>query len=323
MSLDGRTDVAGQTLHDLTSPSLGFASAGISPDGLLVAYAPPSLTIVDLTSQRADIVMQRTVPDRIVWSADSSQLALDLGLGDMAVAGARDGSLHAVAGTPPNAVGDLIGWIDSSHLAVTYIGGQTIVSNPNNSQDQYATSIAVASLSTETGQTHVIATIHSPGLGQWSFSLAPDGRTILFSNRQYRSYPYTPQVDEIDVASGTVTPLPHIDQITQSGFTAVAWQRGTGLLAVSSGFIVNGDLKDWILNPGQDSAVALPNVGYVASWAPAGSTVVVTTGQQTENGTGPFTLTALSIGPSGQVVSSTVLTNAAMTFPFLGFIRTG
>lgn len=321
VTLDGKTDVMGPLLSGLTSPSLGFWSAGISPNGRFVAYAPPSLRVVDLTGQHTNIVHVGGLAYAMFWSFDSSQLALDEGDGMLAIFNTPNGMTNVIQNIPPKTVSTLLGWIDSTHLAVTDLQGVTLATAPNG-QDQYATSIALAALDITTGHVQMIATIRSPGLGNWAFTLSPDGHKILFSNRQLRDYPYTPLVDEIDTATGAITPLSGIEQATGSGFTSVAWQPGTDRVAVSTGFIVNSDLKNWLLDLGHDQEQSLPNTGFVAGWAPESSTLVLTTGQQIENGTGPFTLTALALDANGQVASSTTLTQTAMTFPFIGFVRT-
>ncbi len=320
VSLDGKIDVTGSILPDLTSPDLDFASGGFSPDGHLLAYDATALDIVNVAETHPSIQSSSTFARGLFWSADSQTIALDVGQGGIDIFNVRDDVAQPIPGEPSNVVGDLLGWIDKTHLAVTDIQNQVLVTQPNG--DQYATSVGVASLDITTGHVQVIATISSPGLGDWFFNISPDGQNILFSNRTFRDYPYTPLVDEINVATGVVTPLPGITQATGSGYTTAAWQPGTDRVAVSTGFGVNGDLQTWLLTLGQDRAQKLPGTGYVGGWAPGSNTLVLTTGQQITIGSGPFTLMALNVSATGQAQTLTPLTGSAMTFPFLGFVRT-
>jgi len=56
-------------------------------------------------------------------------------------------------------------------------------------------------------------------------------------------------------------------------------------------------------------------------WSPDGATLVVATSVQAEAGLGPHDLSAVTFGHDGQP-HITQLTNDAMSFPFLGFVRT-
>lgn len=151
--------------------------------------------------------------------------------------------------------------------------------------------------------------------------LSPDGKYVLFSNAECQGLPFTPLVDEIDMTSGVVTPLPGIEHATNAGFTSVAWQAGTDRVAVSTGYGVNGDLQTWLLTLGQDRAQQLPGAGFAGGWAPGSNTLVLTSGQDTIIGRGPYILSALEVNASGQAQTLTTLTSGAMTFPFLGFVR--
>lgn len=321
VTLDGKTDVTGLSLPDLTAPDLNFPAGGkISPDGHLVAYASPFLDIVDLTGRHGALRDTRALAYGFSWSPDSKQVAVDEGNGAIVVISATDGIVHPIQGMPPGVVGYLIGWLDGTNLAIEDAQNPGLVTLPNG--DQYPTSIGFASLDIVTGQVREIARITSQGLSEYQFILSPDSSKVLFTNFESPRFPYTPLVDEIDVASGTVTPLPAIDKLTGSGFLKVAWKPGTNLVAVSTGFLVDNNLKNWLLGMGHDQAVPLPDTGFVGEWVPDNNMLVLTTGQDTGTGRGPFTLTAMTLGTDGQVVSSTTLTQSAMTFPFLGFVRT-
>lgn len=317
VTLDGKTDVAGPELSDLNSVGMSFASGGASPDGRMIAYAPWDVTIVDLTSHDAKPQYMTGPAYSICWSADGRRLALDHRDGSIAIGSLGSSDAKVISGVPPNTVGNLIGWIDSAHLAVTDYAGATWVSTQGG-RDGYSTSMAVASLDITSGHIRVIATIRSPGLEDANFWISPDGTKLLMSNSGYRDYPYTPLVDLIDVASGAITPLPTIDRATGSGFMRVAWQKGTDVVAVST----NVGLSPWVLNLRTDSATQLPAKGNVGGWSPDNSTLVLTGGYQTAEGGGSFPLTALTFTPGWQVASSAILTQTAQWIPFIGFVRT-
>ena len=319
VTLDGKTDVAGPELPNLTSPEMTFANGGASADGHMIAYAPWDLTIVDLASPNAQTHYVTGPAYDIYWSPDGRRLAVDQGVGSIAIASLGSSVPTVIQGVPPKTVGSLIGWIDSTHLAVTDIAGATWVPTQGG-KDGYSTSIAVASLDINTGHVRVIATFRSPGLEDANFWISPDGTKLLMSNSGYRDYPYVPLVDVIDVASGAVTPLPTIDRATGSGFMRmqVAWQKGTDIVAVST----NNSANPWVLNLRMDCAIQLPAKGFVGGWSPDNSTLVLTGGYQTQEGGGSFPLTALTFTPSWQVASSTILTQTAQWIPFIGFVRT-
>jgi len=108
-----------------------------------------------------------------------------------------------------------------------------------------------------------------------------------------------------------------------SGFTSLAWRTGTQTVAASTGFDTNGDLKTWLLDLRHDSAVQLrlPKARYVAGWDPGGDVLILSTGWQILANGGPYEIIAAKIGAGGSI-STTVLTQKAVTFPVVGFVRT-
>jgi hypothetical protein len=141
---------------------------------------------------------------------------------------------------------------------------------------------------------------------------------VLFYSSQFRDNPFTPDVGLIDTQSGAQEQLTGITQATgAAGIVAVAWQPGTQTIAVT-----DGNLQSWLLDTQQDSATKLLPGQYVAGWAPNQGPLIVTTADQSEKvGNGPFDISAITLSPSGQI-STTLLTHAAWTFPFVGFVRT-
>ncbi len=314
-TLDGQTDVAGPELPGMDLAGLGFASAGLSPNGHLLAYVTDAgLNILDVSgreSVQGDPALGSIY--QMYWSLDGSVLALDDGEGSLYLAKPSNGlpNQHAkpVPGTPGRGIGILLGWVDSTHVVVTM--------NPT------ADSITLGKLDVTSGTLQTIVTIRSSALGTYSFTLSPDGSEALFYNRRFRDQPYTPMVDLVGMTTGMVTPLPSLAAImgSYSGFTSVSWRPGSGTVAASTGFAVNHDLKTWILDVTNDTAWHLADGYYAMGWSPSSSTLVVSTVNQFTVGQGPFELDAFTVTPDGHG-TSVVLTRSAMSFPFVGFVRT-
>ncbi|MEO7003533.1 MAG: hypothetical protein ABI068_17050, partial [Ktedonobacterales bacterium] len=155
------------------------------------------------------------------------------------------------------------------------------------------------------------------------FALAPDGKKALFHNMFFRADPYTPTIAEIDTATGRVTALPAIAQATGGVLSGVAWRPDDAVVGSSSGYSVNGDLRTWTFDLAQDRAtqIHLDEAAYVAGWSPDGRALVVTSAWQNTIGHGPYTISAITFGASGKPTVTT-LTGQAMSFPFVGFVRT-
>lgn len=317
VTLDGKTDVVGPMLPDLTPSGVVIQGEGISPNGQWLAYDAAGLVIMNLATGKT-FYSEGGLGFELAWAQDSSMLAINRGDGALIMADTKTGLLHPIPNEPENTVGNLLGWIDATHLAVTDIANQTF--GVTSYGEQYVTSIAVAALDITTGQIHILTTIRSQQLGQPRFFLSPDGRTILFCNYGFRDYPYSPQVDEIDVATGNVISLPDIAQATGSAFSSLAWRGATDEVAVSANSI--SGMQTWLLTLDQDRSQPLPGSGYAAGWAPGTNLLVLTTGQDSIIDAEPFTLMALPINKSGQASSIIPLTGEAMTFPFLGYVRT-
>lgn len=310
VALDGTNDIAGPALPgvDPSVPGLGFASAGVSPNGHVLAYqANADLSILDVSGRSS--VASEPPPDAIYemfWSPDGSELALGNGLGRLYLAKPFSGtsSQHAnpIPGTPGQGIGKLLGWVDGTHVAVTM--------SPN------GISITLGVLNVNTGSLRRVATVRSTALGIYHFALSPDGSMALFYNSGFRNDPYTPQVDVINIATGAITPLPAINQATGSSFTSVAWRRGTSMVAAS-----NGDVQMWILDVQHDTAWHLTDGYFAMGWAPSSGALVVSAYYQFDVGHGPFEIDAITVTPDHHS-TRVVLTRNAISFPFVGFVRT-
>ena len=112
VTLDGKTDLAGSFLPDLTSNGLHVTSAGVGPDGKTLAYAAQRLDVVDLTGQTPPSVVEN-VFNGILWSPDQKKLFSALGGGPFFYVTLSTGQATTV--TPgPDVTGEE-GWIHNRH----------------------------------------------------------------------------------------------------------------------------------------------------------------------------------------------------------------
>ena len=307
----------GPTLPGFSNPDANTDTADFSPDGHWLAYQAGDLSVLDLTGHHAP----EGIPDccdtgNMIWSPDGTQLAFGDNVGGLALFSLSTGKSAPLLGAQALGIRELVGWIDNAHLAVTLL---TLSADHLTTQG-----VTVGSYDIATRQLRDIATVRSAAFGTPYVSLSPDGTKALVFNQPYRDRPYVPLVDEIDVASGAIMPLPHLAQVMglSLGFTSVAWRPGSRVIAASAGFDVNGDLRTWVLDLGADAVLAeVTPAGYAAGWAPDGSAFVFSSGWQAGIPSGPFSLAAVVVGSNGHV-SATPLTSDAMSFPFLGFART-
>lgn len=324
VTFDAKADMAGPTLPDLTSSSLGFASAGFAPNGHVLAYDAPGLDILDVSAHSSSAhKVNLAAMDEIAWSPDSSRLVASDGVDGLYTVGTLGGQQMAIPSVPLaapwKALGEPIGWLDGTHVAIRVVRDGPYYTAPDGSS--YSTGVGLGALDVTTGRLQIIASISFPGLADASFALSPDGKTALFYNARLRDNPFTPDVELIDTQTGQRRQLPGIARATHAGFTSVAWRPGTDELATSTGFAVNSNLQSWLLDTRQDAASHLLPGVYAMGWAPDAGTLIVSTGHDDEIGAGPFTISALAMKADGSVASVT-LTRAAWTFPFIGFART-
>lgn len=320
ISLDGKTDISGQLLDGLTTNGANISSAGFSRDGHLLAYVgAEGLVVIDVTGRVDTHQVTNAGSTEVAWSPDGSQLALSDGEGSVCVARISGGPCRVSSPQHNVQLTNLIGWVDGSHLAMQFLPP------PPSSASQFIPRTGLGILDVTSWSFRVVTTFSGTDLGTDTFLLSPDGKEALFFNKRFRDDPYTPMVKEIDLASGAVTSLPHLANAMDpySGFTSLAWRPGTQMMAVSTGFDVNGDLKTWLLDLQHDTVVRLrlPEARYVGGWAPDGGHLILTTGWQFTVNRGPLEIDAATVQADGQA-NSTVLTKAASTFPYLGFVRT-
>jgi WD40 repeat protein len=321
-TLNGQDRLSGPALPDLTFNGLVVGFAGVSPDGHLVAYSGANgLHVVDVTGRLNTSHIPAIAAQELAWSPDSARLALGDGQGNIGVVDLQSGTYTNAPPSPAPGLADLLGWTDNTHLVVTTV--PAVASDPH----QLPTTVGVGALAISTWALRPIAMIHLAGLGTPHFALSPDGTHVLFYNKLYRGAAYTPLVADITVASGRVTPRPHLTAAMgdYSGFTSLAWRADGHTLAASTGFANNGDLTTWVLDLQQDTAVSLPlaQAQYVAAWAPSTDALILTTGWQSLVNGGPYELSALTVDPAAPAAPAApiLLARDVVTFPFVGFVR--
>jgi hypothetical protein len=321
--MSGGGALTGPKLPGLTTDGYVVGFAGVSPNGHFIAYSGThGLQVIDLTGHQTGEHAPAVSAGELAWSPDSTRIAMGDGQGHIGIENIDNGNYTIAPNSQQQALGSIIGWIDDSHLAVT------IAPTGARSQNQQMNSITLGSLDVSTWSVRVIVSISFSGLNIPRFALSPDRAHVLFFNRRFREEAYTPTVAEIDVATGALNQLPRIaaSMGSYSGFTSLAWQPQGQMIAASTGFDVNGDLKTWLLNVEQDSALQLPlpQPRYVAAWVPDTSQLILTTGWQILVNRGPYEISTASIDlhdPSARI-NPVALTSDAITFPFVGFVHT-
>ncbi|HET9111313.1 MAG TPA: hypothetical protein VFN78_10850 [Ktedonobacterales bacterium] len=317
VSLDGKTDLTGPLLPDLTSFGMNAANASVGPDGKTLAYAAPTLDVVDLTGQTSPYSPQvQGAFNDIMWSPDQSKLYSYSGGGQYSYLTLSTGQMTNVA--PGQGIVGEVGWIDNTHLAAVSYQGVSYATDAGG--DSLPTSAKLDTIDITTNQARTITTIQGGGPTTFQFVISPDGSRALYYDARFRDAAFTPQVAVIDLATGAVTSLPTIAQATGADFSRIAWRPGSNTIAVSSTTATTGDIKTWLLDVAADTATAIAPTGFPVGWAPNNGPLVLSSGWQSEIGQGLYTLTAVTCD-SGAQCSGATLTEHAMTFIFLGFVR--
>lgn len=342
ISLNGKTTLEGIQLSIYGPQASGIWTAGTSPDGTHLAYSAggAGMNYIDVHADDLTNLSHAAVyNNEFLWAPDGHSIELEgankataivaLSTGVVAQPSAKDLDAHGNVAT-----GATYGWLDNTHLAVEYLPGET----PNVPATQMGTPQTAAnldSLDVSTGVLRHIATIQSNTMAQGQFSLTPDGAEALFYNTDWRDFPFTPEVERVDTATGQVTSLPHLTSIlTTDGFTQVLWIPHTHLALVATGYPQNKDLRYQMMDIDHDTASPVALSAFPVAWSPDGKTLILATSDPTSNsngigfadvgviGSGPYTLTAVTFDSNWHIATTVMLTHEAMQIPTLGFVRT-
>ncbi|HEX9036650.1 MAG TPA: hypothetical protein VF808_06615 [Ktedonobacterales bacterium] len=229
VTFDGKTDLVGPILPDLTSIGLNITSAGVGSDGKTFAYAASELDLVDLTSKTpARAIQVYGGFYDILWSTQQDKLYSNIDSGKFFYVTLATGQVTNV--TSGDGSVSVVGWIDDTHLIATSYQGAHYVDDGRG--NKFPTSVKLVSLDLASGQERTIASIQSGSPAWFRFILSPDGSQALYYNAPNEQapdlgLPYIPQVALITLATGRVTWLPAIAKRSGGGFFSVAWRPGS------------------------------------------------------------------------------------------------
>ncbi|HEX9039019.1 MAG TPA: hypothetical protein VF808_18700 [Ktedonobacterales bacterium] len=327
VTLDGKSTAVGLALPIRGFTGSGVFAAGVSPDGARLAYLSDGLlTIVDTRAGTLRRAYIHSGDSPLSWSPDGRWLALNEAGRVMRVSGA-DLSQTLMPPPAPSAASALAvsgpdGWLDATHVGVTYLPGSS------DSRTSYQ------SLDLASGALRPIATV-AANQGA-TFSAQPGGASTLFWTARYRGDPYVAQAALIDNVTGAQTPLPAITAaLSNYGFLALLWRpNSTQALAVTM-YRTQSGLLYFLLDSAHDTATQITLPAYPEAWTPDGTALLLAASAQqpiaedapgfTDTGalgSGPYTLSIAPLAATGAPGPSTMLTTRAMTIPTLGFVRT-
>lgn len=337
VSADGRSDVTGGlSMLGLSTRGWSVPPAQMSPDGHLLAYSAPDrfeptsgLSVLDASGQQAVYYNAGLYGYQMEWSPDGDLLAVNTDR-SVAILGIGNDSITTVPPASSLRVTQVLGWTDAAHLVViarqpstppTPAPSSTPVSSGPPSGPE-STTLYVLDITS--GALRPFVTLSSSTMGLPNFTLLPDGQTVLYGNRPFQGLPFTPDVALINVKTGAVTHLPHA-AATGSGFTGVAFLPGTHTIAVSQGSFLAGAFKTWLVDTAHDTVTPIAATSGVAvGWVPGTHTLILSSGttDSEATGEGPYTISAVPDVVSNPQAAATTLTTSAMTFPWLGFVKT-
>jgi hypothetical protein len=331
VTLDGKTDITGPVLSYFapgdTDPVGSFSkSAGIAPDGHTLAYEGGDIAVIDLASGATTPRMTAIhfYAQQMVWSPDGRYVAMGDLAGNYWLLRASDGTITTMPGSPfpatvtPNP--NLLGWLDATHVILGFYDQATVHSSGGSP-------LGLFSLDITTGTHYRIAEVPI-GNNEVAPFLSPDGKKVIIYSFYSNGLPYIPFAAVVDTATGAITPLPGVAAHMRAGFSGTPeWRPGTSLIAVSTGYTVNHDLQDWLLDYQNDTLIPIAGYGYPAGWSPDGTTLAILSEDGLVDNAPLITITALAFN-GNQEVHQTVLTTQATSFgiyqpfTFWGFVRT-
>jgi hypothetical protein len=291
ITLDGKVDLTGS----VSSPGAG----PVAPDGRALVFG------AGIFNLRAAPSGPQTIPiggaRGYAWSPDSTHLVFH-GQNDCCwtVLDITTGQTMVV---PGNGVaqwqGDVIGWIDATHLAVD-----------DATTDQSA--IILSSLDMTSGALRKIASISTTGLGSPAFDLSPDGSELLLTNYAGEGQGDIDSVVEvIDTSTGQKHRLPTILSVTGGGQFGIIWKAGSQqVLAIST--------TSYLFDLAHDTAMPFAAGAMPIGWAPDTGTLYVQS-----KVTGTFDTYQISSMAAPPPATATQPLFRIVTDTFLvGFVRT-
>jgi hypothetical protein len=311
---DGKTDLAGPLLTISSSASL-WRQAQTAPNGRAFAY-PPDLRVggypgalIDLRPGAAGSQGHQDFQgDTFFWSPDSTRLAF--ALRDSSTA-SNSWEIITLGNDAPTVIpgtqtlanqGELVGWIDTTHLAVLLHQGEP------------ATSYTLSSLDVTSGALRQIAPISADGLGTPLLTISPDGSEALLTNSATEgTTSFAPIVELINTSTGQKRRLPNITSGIEDGFQAIAWKPGTSLVLAA----VSGK-PALLLDLAQDTATPFADGVIPLGWAPDTGTLFTCT----QSGTNAYQVSTMAAPPPA-TAAQPVFSISSATLPFIGFVRTG
>jgi hypothetical protein len=261
----------------------------------------------------------------MVWSPDSAHLAVSGG-GGIDILDVSGGTPELLANAKASLTHPLVGWIDATHVA--YIS-DIQMGQPSPSGFWLD---AVDITTDQVRRIVAIPAVLSVGGNVPDITISPEGRQAVLSNVAWRDYAFTPTVDMLDTATGQLTPLPTISQVTNASWAGPpAWKPGTETLAVTT-YVSSAASPEgfapriWSVDLEHDTADLLPGGDgwYALGWAPDDGPLVVGTSGGTSGfklSQEPHKLAAVTyLSPDQTQIQA--LTQTAVSFPFIGFVRT-
>jgi Tol biopolymer transport system component len=161
----------------------------------------------------------------------------------------------------------------------------------------------------------------TPENANFKITIAPNGAACVLYTSRHQDNPFTPLVETIDLTTGAIHPLPNITKTTGANFDNLiaAWRPDGSQLALERGG--NPVNSVWILDLAHDTVAHATDGVHPVGWAPDGSGLVLST-VEISSQYAPHELAVLPL-PVTAPGTLTTLTDHAVMFPFLGFVRGG
>jgi hypothetical protein len=306
LTLDGKTNLTGPVLSSpVYAAEEGLAGyAVIAPDGRAIAYPGGVINLRPGAPGPAGI---QSVGDgvRYYWSPDSTHVLSPT----FDASGNTSWEVFEITtaqSTPLPIPSDdfVIGWIDTTHLAV--------YSHPH--QTSF---FLISALDTTTGALRKVATVSTENLGNPYLNLSPDGSTLLLTNSGGEGIPsYVPVAELITTGTGQIRPLPTILRAFPYGIGGwnFAWKPGSQLVLIPG-------YPSYLLDLAHDTAAPfVPGVEPIG-WAPDTGLLYVSTVPPGAPGSLFTYQVSTMAAPPPATAMQPVFRIQSTLFPYLGLVR--